>query len=95
MKHRKPKFKTYMFHNDENNKAFKILAARDWFDGDTVILPPIRVHSKNSRLYGNKYIVYLYRIPIVYGDAGYLEKKTYTIKVKDKAKRIWKLIPIN
>lgn len=90
-----PKFKCYMFHTDENNRAYKILAARDWYDGDTVILPPIRVGSKDTRIYGNKYIVYLYRVPIVYGNSGYLDKKAYKIKVKSKSKRTWKLIPIN
>jgi len=95
MSERKPKFKTYMFHTKENNKAYKVLAARDWFDGDKIVLPPIRVRSTNSRIYGNKYIVYLYRTPVIYGDSGYLDKKTYLVKVKNKNKRIWKLIPIN
>lgn len=92
---RKPKYKTYMFHTDENNKAYKILSSHDWTTGDTVTLPPIRLRSDKSRIYGDQYIVYLYRTPIIYGNSGYLNKTTYLIKVKSKSKRIWKLIPLN
>ena len=86
---RPKKYKVYLFYCQENKKAYHLLASRKWNKHDTIVLPPIRVKSEKSELYGNIYSLYLHKMPIIYGDSGYLPKAVY--RIKDKGNNTWQL----
>lgn len=92
--HHKPsrRIKTYLFLCNENKPVYRILASRDWKNGDTVTLPPLRVSAGKKDLYGGIYVVYLYKVPKIYGSSGYLPKKKW--RIKQKIPGVWKLKPV-
>jgi hypothetical protein len=83
------KYKTYLFDCQENREVYRLLAARDWSQGDLVVLPPIRVRGEKALLFGNEYYIHLAKVPTIYGDSGYLGKGGYLIY--PKGNRRWKL----
>jgi len=86
---RPKKYKVYLFHCPENQRAYRLLASREWNKHDQFVLPPIRVRSERAKLYGNEYSLYLHKMPIVYGYSGYLPKGAY--RIKDRGNRHWQL----
>tara|TARA_R100001163_G_C5067292_1_gene206292 strand:+ start:1512 stop:1802 length:291 start_codon:yes stop_codon:yes gene_type:complete len=91
---RTKKYKTYLFLCNENKPVYHKLISRNWSVGDVIVLPPLRVRAKESRLYGNKYYIYLSKMPTIYGESGWLPKAAYKVVPKSKSKKTWKLVQI-